>query len=162
MPFNDNRMVYNFEKHRYVLTEEHVLETMNIDLRDVLNTSMSADVANAVDRFLDRVSREVYAFIYRTAAYTKRTERALAIEPQARDMLLGAMEEQLLYVMQNGDFSLYAGVNVQSGATVDRNRLRAAEIAPIACDLIMESGYACAVLKRHERDITPLYEEEGY
>jgi hypothetical protein len=162
MPFNDSEMRYDYSKHRYILTEEHVLENMNIDLRDVLNTSMSADVANAVDRFLDRVSREIYAFIYRVAAFRNRTEKALALEPEARAVLLEAMEEQLLYILQNGDISAYSGVNLQSGMALDYKRLRAAEIAPLAYDALMNSGYVCAVIEKNTRDIVPQYAEEGY
>lgn len=162
MPFDDNRMKYSFQKHRYILTEEHVLESMNIDLRDVLNTSASADVANAVECFLDRVSREVYAFIYRVAAYRYKTERALAHDPEARLAIQEAMEEQVLYLFQNGDISAFSGINLQTGITVDKSRMRAAEIAPLAYDIIMSSGYVSAIITRGIGDISPRYTEEGY
>lgn len=162
MPYNDNRMTYNYLKHRYVLTEEHVLETMNIDLRDVLNTSASADVSNAVAAFLDRVSRQIYAFIYRVSAYRYKTERSLAHDAQARDTIQEAMEEQLLYLFQNGDLSAQSGINLQTGVVIDKSHLRSSEIAPLAYDVLMNSGYVCAVLSRGIPDIIPRYEEEGY
>lgn len=162
MPYTDNQMKYDASKHRYILKVDHVLESMNIDLRDVLNTSASADVANEAERVLDRVSREVYAFIYRVAAYRNKTERALAVDPNARPFLLTAMEEQLLYMLQNGDLAVQSGVNVQNGMAIDKTRLRAAEIAPMAYDAIMESGYVCAAFSRGIGDIKPRYAEEGY
>ena len=162
MPFTDNCMRYDATKHRYVLTESHVLESMNIDLRDVLNTSASADVANEIDRFLDRVSREVYAFIYRTAAFRYSTERILALDTDARPFIQQAMEEQLLYLFQNGDIAAYSGVNLQNGMTIDKLRMRVSEIAPLAYEILMDSGYVCAVIPRCQRDISPHYDEEGY
>ena len=162
MPYSDNQMRYDAIKHRYILTVDHVLESMNIDLRDVLNTSASADVANEAERVLDRVSKEVYSFIYRVAAYRFITERALAKDHDARPFLLSAMEEQLLYMLQNGDLAVQSGVNVQNGMAIDKTRLRAAEIAPMAYDIMMESGFVCAAVTRGLRDITPRYAEEGY
>lgn len=162
MPYSDNRMTYSYNDHRYTLTENHVLETMNIDLRSVLNTSTSADVANAVDRLLDRVSRIVYAFIYRVAAQRFATEKALALDEGARAYIQTAMEEQLVYMIQNGDISALSGVNVQSGLVIDKNAMRRAEIAPLAEDVLFGSGYVCAVIPRYKKDIEPRYAEEGY
>jgi hypothetical protein len=155
-------MRYDAIKHRYILTVDHVLGSMNIDLRDVLNTSASADVANEAERVLDRVSKEVYAFIYRVAAFRFTTERALAKDHDARPFLLSAMEEQLLYMLQNGDLAVQSGVNVQNVMAIDKTRLRAAEIAPLAYDIMMDSGFVCAAVPRGLRDISPRYAEEEY
>ena len=162
MPYTDNTMRYDAAKHRYILTEDHVLEGMNIDLRDILNTSASADTANDVSRFLDRVSRIVYDYAYRVAALRFTTERSLALEDGARDFILRSMEEQLLYMLNNGDLSAYAGVNLQTGMSIDAKRLRSAEIAPLACDALMESGCICAVIPKYKTDIKPSYDTEGY
>lgn len=162
MPFADNRMKYDYNKHRYVLTEEHVLESMNIDLRAILNTSMSADMANVVDRLIDRVSFEVYSFIYRVCAFRYETEKTLALDNGARGVILEALEEQLLYILQNGDLAAMSGVNVQTGLAMDKSAKRAAEIAPLAEDVLISSGYVSAIIPRGMRDIIPHYEEEGY
>lgn len=162
MPFADNRMKYDYNKHQYVLTEEHVLESMNIDLRAILNASMSADMANVVDRLLDRVSFEVYSFIYRVSAFRYATEKILALDDGARIVILEALEEQLLYILQNGDLAAMSGVNVQTGLAMDKSTKRAAEIAPLAEDVLISSGYVRATIPRGMRDIIPHYEEEGY
>lgn len=161
-PYSDTRMRYDMSAHRYVLKEEHVLEKMNIDLRDVLNTSASADVGEAVKVFLGRISSEVYGFIYRTVAHRYSTERMLAKDAEAREMLLRAMEEQLLYVLQNGDLGAFSGVNVSSGTVVDRASMRKAEIAPLAEDALFEIGFVNSIIPRDRMDISPNYAEEGY
>jgi hypothetical protein len=155
-------MEYDYRSHRYILTEDHVLEAMNIDLRSILNTSMSADVANAVSRLLDRVSRIVYSFVYRVVAFRFATEKVLALDEGARTFIQTAMEEQLVYMLQNGDISALSGVNVQAGTAVDKKTMRSAEIAPLSEDALISSGYVRAVIPRGEKDIEPHYEEEGY
>lgn len=161
-PYNDTRMRYDMSAHRYVLEESHVLENMNIDLREILNTSASADVANVVGVFLGRISAEVYAHVYRIVAHRYEVERSLAKDAGARELLLRAMEEQLLYVLQNGDLSAFSGLNVATGMAVDKAVMRRAEIAPLAEDALFEIGYINSLVPRFRKDIVPEYDEEGY
>ena len=162
MPRNDTYMRYDAVMHRYVLEEAYVLEHLNIDLRDVLNTSESADIANEADRLLKRVSDIVYSFVYRVVSRRNETERALALDERARPYILRAMEEQLLYMLNNGDLSAYAGINLANGVTIEKSRMRAGEIAPLAEDTLYESGFVSAVIQRNKTDIVPKYVEEGY
>lgn len=161
-PYSDTRMRYDMSAHRYVLTEEHVLEQMNIDLRAILNTSASADTANVVGVFLDRISSEIYRFIYRIVVNRCEVERDLAKDAGARESLLRAMQEQLLYVLQNGDIGAFSGLNVSTGMAMDRATMRKAEIAPLAEDVLFEIGYINSLVPRFRKDITPDYEREGY
>ena len=162
MAYDNNEMFYDKRKHRYVLTEECVLEDMNIDLNVVLNTSDVADVANAPRKLLERVSMLVYGFIYKLVPYRYKTERMLALDDEYRDYILEAMQEQLLYILNNGDFSGLTGVNLDSGMVIDQRAMRTAEISPIAKDILITSGIINVSIKKYERDITPLYAEEGY
>ena len=162
MAYDNNEMFYNKRKHRYVLTEECVLEDMNIDLSVVLNTSDVADVANAAGKLLDRVSMLVYSYIYKIVPFRYKTERALALEEENRLPLYEAMKEQLLYMLNNGDFSALAGINLENGTVIDSARLRGAEVSPIAKDILIDAGIVRAYIDKKERDITPHYEQEGY
>lgn len=162
MPYSDTCMRYDAQKHRYVLLETYVLEQMNVDLREILDTSTVADTANAIDKLLDRLSMEVYSYVYRIVPHRYATERSLALDNAARPYILRALEEQLLYVLNNGDILAYSGVNLTSGATIDKSRILASGISPLAEDALYESGYLCAVVPRYKRDISPNYEEEGY
>ena len=162
MAFDSNEMSYNEKKHRYVLTEVCVLEDMNIDLRVVLNTSDVADVANAPKNFLERVSALVYGYIYRHVPFRYKKERELALDDSIRGYICEAMKEQVLYILNNGDLSGIAGVNVETGMGAEQSKLRAAEIAPLAKDILIDSGIVRAFVPYGERDITPRYAEEGY
>jgi hypothetical protein len=72
-----------------------------------------------------------------------------------------AMEEQLIYVMTNGDLSAFNGVNLDTGTAIDPDRMRRAEIAPMARDILTRCGL-CSVVIDYQRDITPDYDGEGY
>lgn len=162
MAYDNNEMFYNNRKHRYVLTEECVLEDMNIDLGVVLNTSDVADVANAASKLLDRVSMLIYGYIYKAVPFRYKTERALALEDENRQPLYDAMKEQLLYMLNNGDFSNLSGINLDNGMVIEQSILRGAEIAPIAKDILIDAGIVRAYIKKNEKDISPNYEQEGY
>lgn len=162
MAYDNNEMFYNKRKHRYVLTEECVLEDMNIDLGVVLNTSDVADVANAASKLLDRVSMLIYGYIYKAVPFRYKTERALALEDENRQPLYDAMKEQLLYMLNNGDFSNLSGINLDNGMVIEQSILRGAEIAPIAKDILIDAGIVRAYIKKNEKDISPNYEQEGY
>ena len=162
MPHSDYEMTYNKRSHRYILTEEYVLGVMNIDLKDILNTAESADMANASGVFLGRISKLIYSYIYRIVAFKNSTERDLALDERKRDVLRDAMAEQVIYVLNNGDFSGFSGVNLQSCIAIDEKRIRAAEIAPLARDILINAGILTPIVPRFKRDIEPRYEEEGY
>lgn len=162
MPYNDNNMIYNRSKHRYILTEEHVLESLNVDLRTVLNTSDSADIANAPEKLLDRVSKIVYEYIYSIVAFRYKTERDLAFDANYREALSDAMGEQLVYMLNNGDLFGMSGINAETGTVVDVRTIRGAQIAPLAKDILINTGIVKAYVPMREREIEPKYTEEGY
>ena len=160
---SDNYMKYDTRKHRYVLTNDYVREVMNVELSDVLNTSGSvADTANMPEIVLDRVSMLIYGYIYRNSAYTNRQERELALDGAHRPHLMDAMTEELTYILNNGDVSAFSGVNAVSGLSIDPIRMRQAEIAPLARDIIESRGLVSRGVQWGMRDIAPTYEEDGY
>lgn len=162
MPYSDNQMIYNKSLHRYVLTQSGVRQGLNIDLTSVLNTSDVADKANAAERFLDRVSMIVYSWIYSVNPFRFRTERELALNGDIRPFIFAAMKEQVLYILNNGDFSALSGVNIDTGLAIDESRKRSAMVAPLAKDILIDAGIVKAFVPLYEREIVPNYTGEGY
>ena len=85
----------------------------------------------------------------------------MALSRDFRDTLRDAMSEQVVYILQNGDPSAYAGVDAVAYQSLDRERLEQARIAPMALDLLVSSGII-NLGYRSGRDITPDYDREGY
>ncbi len=161
-PYSDNHLTYDASVHRYKLTELGVLQRLNRNLGDVLaDNGGASDPRNEPNIVLDRVSRQIYGFIYSHTAAPLRREREMALNPAYRAPLMEAMEEQLIYVLNNGDMSAHTGINLDTGMTVDPNRLRQAEIAPMARDILTRCGL-CSVVINYWSDIVPDYDGEGY
>jgi hypothetical protein len=135
---------------------------MNVNLKSVLNTSDVSDVANAAERFLDRVSMLIYSWIYSVNPFRFRTERELALNFKHRPFILEAMKEQILYVLNNGDFSALSGVNVDTGMTIEESRMQSARVSPMAKDILINADIVKAFVPMYEREIVPNYMGEEY
>ena len=161
-PYSDNYLTYDYAVHRYKLTELGVLQRLNRNLGDVLaDNGGASDTRNEPSIVLDRVSRQIYGFVFSHTAAPLRREREMALNPAYRAPLMEAMEEQLIYILNNGDMSAHTGINLDTGMTVDPDRMRRAEIAPMARDILTRCGLLSVVID-YQRDITPDYEGEEY
>ena len=161
-PFSDSYMRYDKSSHRYVLTDRYLKEIMNVDIDALIDTSVCIDVYKEKSIFLDRISSVIYSYIYRSCVHYYAKERELAMDRSLRLPILKAMEEQVRYVIFNGDLSLAGGVNVFEGTAIENSRLRRSEIAPIAKDILIGVGIVSIGVPRFQTEIEPHYEEEGY
>lgn len=98
-PLSDDFMIYDYAKHRYILTETDVFENLSINLEDKLLTKP------ARERILDQISIHVYAYIHRFNADTKAQDYIIATTAGGRSIIKRAMEEQLIYELTAGDLS---------------------------------------------------------
>lgn len=160
-PYSDGQMDYDATRHRYRLTHEYVLNELGIDLDSQLASGNAADRGRNPGIFLRRISDQIYGVVYSTTPYRFGKERQLALSRNFRDTLRDAMSEQVVYILQNGDPSAYAGVDAVAYQSVERERLEQARIAPMALDLLVSSGII-SLGYRSGRDITPDYDREGY
>lgn len=167
LPYNDERMTYDYYDHRYVLTPDHVRNELNVDLESRLNTHGTANRATLAVSYLKRVSREIYNYIY---AHNDQLllEYICAKSETARRVICAAMEEQVLYWLANGDVGLMTGVDPKRGSYAEQKTVRRAMIAPnaeglletmiipeISAPLIYTGHYA--IFKA-----LPAYDSEGY
>lgn len=163
MIINDNNMRYNMETHRYTLTPEHVANVLNINLDEVLNTSgFVGDRANEAEKLLERVSRITYNHIYKYCAFKAKTERMLALDEQYRTTIMEVMGEQLEYMINNGDLTAYAGVNVDTMQGMDKRVLQRAAFSSLAHEMLVNKGIIRCAYYLGQKDIIPKYEDEGY
>lgn len=161
-PKTDNHLTYDTAVHRYKLTELGVLQRLNRNLGDVLaDNGEASDPRNEPNILLDRVSRQIYGYVLSHTATPRRRERQMALDPAYRAPIMEAMEEQLIYILSNGDLSAFNGVNLDTGMTVDASRMRMSEIAPMARDILARCGLLSVVIDCRQ-DIIPKYEVEGY
>lgn len=125
-PYNDENMIYDYEEHRYILTEDCVLRELNIDLSQRLNTKGSASKQDLPKQILNEVSISIYSEIYASSNQDELKEYLCAKCPSARKILKDAMKQQLLYLLTSGEVARYSGVNTKTGKVIDPKYLRGA------------------------------------
>ena len=135
-PYDDEIMKYDYNAHRYVLTEQGVLTELGENLDLILNASGDANPSTLAKRFLNRVSQVVYSSLYRNTQSEEFIEYILATYPPLRSRVKDMLQAQTLYMLMNGDIGLMSGVNVAKGQAMDINALRGrARIAPEVEDI---------------------------
>ncbi|MBQ9115633.1 MAG: hypothetical protein IJY04_01275 [Clostridia bacterium] len=135
LPYSDNLMTWSQEKRRYILKEEAFEAYTGMNVRSMVNDSLGA-VPNIVAYYFDNVSLKVYNYIYANRTDFERRYWALTYSPTAREMLYRCMVEQMVYFITNGDISKFSGINLKTGAVIDRRHIRAATISPDVIEIL--------------------------
>lgn len=102
-PLSDSDMIYDYDKHRYILTTEYALNRLGIDLVSKLGGVRAVNAAASVNALLDvRISLRIYSILY--AHNDKQLlEYIIAKSPDARKVLMEAMGQQLLHIVTYGE-----------------------------------------------------------
>ena len=166
-PYSDTEMRYLASAHRYVLTEEGVRTALGLDLLTRLNKRGVTDTAALVGQVLNQISMVVYHRIYSNAPNHYLAEYLAAKHPMARNILLEAMQQQLMYFLVNGDLTKISGVDTRRGSTLDRDSLQHAAIDPMTAEILdreLDSAGLRLTYCGFQWSAIPLpaYESEGY
>lgn len=169
-PYSDGDMTYSEKYHRYVLTAQAVRDHLGVDLEARLNTRGVADRAAVVPAFLNTISRELYSYIYSCSVKNAVQEYLAAKHPAAREIILEAMLEQVSYTLLNGDITKLSGVDIRRGTVMDGRALRAAQIDPVAIEILsrpLDTVTPCLIYSGtsfmfYRPMELPAYEAEGY
>jgi hypothetical protein len=121
-PYSDADMIYDLEKHRYILTPDYC-RNKGLDLDIILDKDLFPDPQQAVSIALDRVSMLVYTNIYNYGREKDKKEFLLACNPELRSIIRDAMFERLNYVTSAGDLSLKSGASISSGTRIETRDL---------------------------------------
>lgn len=161
-PKTDELMYYDFSEHRYILTPKDVLDHLGENLTR-LNRSGANNIENVARNFLNQISLEIYNFIFSCNTNNRAQEYILAKSKSAREIIQKAMEQQVLYVLSNGDLHMYSGVDIRKGQVMQSFAERV--ISPLAkqylSKMIPEIG--CSILYPGFLHIcVPSYEKGGY
>jgi hypothetical protein len=121
-PFSDADMVYDLNKHRYILTPQFCRDR-GIDLDIMVNKDLFPDPQTALDIVLNRISLLVYTNIYNYGRAKEQKEFLLACNPELRDIIKEAMFERLNYMTSSSDLSVKSGALISQGTRVDTKDL---------------------------------------
>ena len=163
-PFDDEYMRYDYDEHRYILTERAVLDKNNINLTERLNYGGDANRERIADIFLDEVSEIVYNEIYNYSSQPAIPEYQIAKIPSARNAIMRAMLKQVDYVLVNGFLNQYGGVDFKKGAKMENVADR--YLAPLAKSILtrplIETKVPLMYAGKYTIIFEPHYEEWGY
>lgn len=98
-PYTDDYMTYDYNTHRYVLTQTDVTENLGIDL------ASRVKFENAINSLLNRISIKIYSFIHSHNVENEYQDCIIAKTADGRRIIKEAMEEQLIYFLTVGDLS---------------------------------------------------------
>lgn len=104
-PFDDEYLVFNKDKKRYVLTNKCILDELSINLNLRFNSNGFSNVTLAINAFLDRISLKIYTFIYKHNNQ-QTLEWIISCCESARRIIKEAMKCQALYMLMVGDVSM--------------------------------------------------------
>lgn len=119
MPLNDEYMIYDYRKHRYMLTENAVLELLGENLNDLTDGNVTLK-----NKLLMDASADVYGYIYEDSRSSDYLERIMALDEDLRPTIQDMLLAQLEYTLYNGKLSLYAGINLAKQSALDISRIR--------------------------------------
>nr|DAE44743.1 MAG TPA: hypothetical protein [Caudoviricetes sp.] len=97
---NDEKMVYDLDLHKYILTPDAVSQDLNINLYDLFKNSQDPD--NDIRVFLRRLSIELYSIIYKFNIQYKDIKEYIISLPKYRTGILLSLEEYLYALSKNG------------------------------------------------------------
>lgn len=119
MPLNDEYMIYDYRRHRYMLTEKAVLELLGENLNDLTDGNVTLK-----NKLLMDASADVYGYIYEDSRSPDYLERIMALDEDLRPIIQDMLLAQLEYTLYNGKLSLYAGINLAKQSALDISRIR--------------------------------------
>ncbi len=98
-PYSDDYMTYDYDAHRYILTEQDIFDNFAINLTERFKNE------NTIRTVLNQVSIQTYRYIHEHNMNTDLQNYIIAKSPKAREIIKSAMEQQLLYWLTVGDLS---------------------------------------------------------
>lgn len=96
-PLSDKYVRYDYDTHRYVLTEADLFDNFNENLSEKFKDNKD------IDPFLENISREIYNYIHKYSTEENLQDFIIAQTESGRKIIRQAMESQAIYEIRNGN-----------------------------------------------------------
>ena len=104
-PYDDEYMIFDELTGRYVLTEKYITDVLAVDLDTRITERTTINPQGMKKQLLRLASNHVYNFIHEHNVDNMRHDCFIAKVPSLRKIIMQAMGEQFIYILQNGDLS---------------------------------------------------------
>lgn len=160
-PLSDMDMVYDYENHFYVLTPQYINKALGTNLSEVLEMTDVTNEAEMPKLWLKRVSRLVYEKLYQHTFDRDYKEFCFAKDGRWRPRIKFWLEEQALYMLNNGDIGLQAGISYEKSTSNDLYQIRGDRMySPIMIQNMLSTGALYGGTLCYHGDFS--YEKDGY
>lgn len=153
-PINDSELIYDYKKHRYLLTQYYIQSVLGVNLESQIGSNGGTTATVIINTLLDNISSEVYNYVY-AHNNTQTLQYIIAKSASAREVIKEAMSKQALYVFYSGDLG-FSTIKEEKDLALNRYAkeiIDNQEIAETGTTLIYTGKYWFK---------TPDYEEGNY
>lgn len=124
IPYNDTKMRYDYDNHRYILEVDYASFEV---ARDLIGRFGSKENAEAL---LENMARVVYEYIlsFKKSEYRLKTLYYLSHSQEMRSSIRQLMIDVLFYGFQEGGWAMayITGINLQEAKNIDNIQLKTA------------------------------------
>lgn len=133
-PYSDELMTYDFTTHKYYLTENAVYVELGINFGLIPNGN-DANPSTMAQRFIKKVTNNVYRYLFADIYNAPWTEFELACVADLRSVIYQMLLAQAEYNANSGFSETFNGVDIYKGYSLDRSKLKEAQISPVVEEL---------------------------
>ena len=124
VPYNDTKMRYDYDNHRYILEVDHASWAVARNLTQRFGSKENAEA------LLETMSRVVYEYIlsFKKSEYKNKMLYLLSHSAEMRESIRQVMEDVLFYGFQEGGWAMayVTGINLQEAKNIDNIKLKTA------------------------------------
>jgi hypothetical protein len=139
-PIDDVNMVYDYNRHKYFITQQYMLDEYGVNLTLRLYDPELGESTNAPDIFLRKVSNYFYEMIYAHSMNRNLTEYLLAKTIEYREKIKFCLGELANYILDNGLIGEFAGVNFDKSSIMDIKETRNERLFPVVVMWLLRSS----------------------
>ena len=139
LPYNDEYMVYDLDRHMYILTEKGVKDLVGQDLLTLAENQIQADLIRY------EVSQDIYNYISRYSLLSVNNYKVwlIAKDSDLRESFKRVLADQMRYYIRSGAGLIkdMHGIQIEKGKALNLSNLRnQVLISQSAEQLLMQSG----------------------
>lgn len=128
-PHDDDVMKYNYEYHRYELTENALLQELGINFNNIPSQSpLDANPSARAKRFIREVSGDLYNYLLSDVQNPGWLRFELACVPELRSVIKEFLLAQAQYEIDNGRLCGLSGIDAYKGKLFSQKDIADAEI----------------------------------
>ena len=136
-PFSDENLKYDYNRHRYYLTNDVIYKELGINF-GLIPAGTDANPSTIAERFIRKSGDDVYRYLYADIFNPGWTEFELACVPELRKVVFEMLLAQAEYNYENGFLETYSGIDIYKSTAMDKEKIRERRISMTVEDIAFQ------------------------